>query len=147
MNTQFSIVSEGNPIIPYGLEVSFPVNHSAQYVEELITNHAENSQEFADLFATRAAFVEDSVKTIPEFSTQDTTRNVTHSVAFKSGPDGNGYNSYDLTINFTIENAEATISAQAQTELAGADRDAFLQTKANDAASEFFSGRPWTPLP
>ena len=145
--TQFSIVNEGTPIIPYLLEVNFPVNHSAQYVEQLITQHPENSQEFADLFSGRAAAVEAAIKTSPEFSTQDPARNVTHSVVFVSGPDVDNYKMYELTINFTIENAEATISAQAQTELAGADRDAFLQTKANDAASEFFSGRPWTPLP
>lgn len=142
--TQFTIQSEGSPIIPYTLAVTFPVNHNAVYLEGVVSNLS--GQDFIDQMQARASFVEDSVKTWAEYTIQDTNRNVTLSTIATGSPDAEGYTPYDLTISFTIENAEVSIPKEAQSELTGQDLTDFLQSKADEAAAEYFSGRPWTPI-
>lgn len=137
---QYTIVSQGDPIIPYTLSVTFPVNCSASYVEGMTTTLSPESQEFIDLMQSRAVYVEDVLKQQSFFSVQDTSRNVTWSTSQTAA------DQHDLTISFTIENAEATIPREAQSELTGQALDDYLLSQSSVAEYDFFYERNWIPL-
>lgn len=143
----FTIVSEGSPIIPYNLNVSFPINHTATYVDPVVSDLPYPSQAFTDFFNTYVGNTENHVKTWPEFTTQDTTRNATWTVE-EVGPfsDDPSKTLYNLTQVFTIENAVVQIPQTALTDLTGDALDNYLQSAANDAEANYFANRPWSPL-
>lgn len=143
----FTIVSEGSPIIPYNLNVSIDVNHTATYVDPVTTGLPYPSQDFTDFFDIYAANTENTVKNQPEFTTQDTNRNATWSVVFKGvNADDSSKNDYDITQVFTIENAVAEVPQTTQTDLTGSELTAHLQAAADSKEAEYFAVRPWVAL-
>jgi hypothetical protein len=141
-------MEEGDPIIPYKLKVTIPINHSCEYIDPVVSGLPYPSQDFSDFFDTYARNTENVVKVFPEFTTQDSNRNSTWSVQVV-GPnyDDPAKTDYLITQNFTIENAEVEIETNAQTDLTGTDLTAFLQAAADQAAANYLAGRPWTSLP
>ena len=46
----YTVLSEGNPIVPINMEISFPVNHTVAYTDAVISNKdgVELQEQFED---------------------------------------------------------------------------------------------------
>lgn len=141
----YSIQSEGNHIVPYNLQVTFDVDVSFTNTHRVVSGL--EGQEFDDFFTAYALRAEEGYKTLPEFITQDQTRNSTYSMV-TIGPSAEkpGETEYDITINFTIENAVAQTNIVSQTDLTGTEKDTFLQTAADNEAINFKYGHNFVDL-
>lgn len=143
MSVSYNITNEGTPIIPVQMDVVFDVNVAVHYEYPVNSTLDPQSQAFQDFFAAYVSDIENSVKeTDTIFSTRDTNRNATFSLTPVPGVEG----SYTISIDFTIENAVATVSTNTQTNLSGEAKDEFLLNHANYIASYEKSNRPWTDL-
>lgn len=140
----YTILSEGTPIVPVNLQISFPVNHTVTYTDNVLSDKTG-----AELQAQFEAYVldhESQIKQQLEFSTQDGNRNGTFQLTETMTGQG-GFVYYDCEYTFTIENAVVTIDRQTQTDLTGTAKDDFLAAFANDAEVLYFSERPtWVAL-
>jgi hypothetical protein len=143
--TTYQILSEGDPIIPYTIEVTSPINVSATYHQVIST--AATGQDFSDLVNSVAESTENVIKAISEFSVQDSSRNALATTSpIGPDPDGSGRTMYDHYTTFTITNAEIKLLASGQSEAEGVELEAYLQGIADSAVSSFRLNVPWTDL-
>lgn len=140
----YTVISEGNPIVPINLEVVFPINHTVTYVENVLSD--KEGTELEEQFEAYTLNVENQIKEYADFSTQDTNRNGTF-VLTQTGTGEGDIKYYDCAMTFTIENAVITIERQTQTDLTGTAKDDFLADFANTSESSYLAERPtWIAL-
>jgi hypothetical protein len=137
----YNVTNEGNPIYPISMDIEFDVNVSVRYVYPVMSTLEFGSQQFNEFFQEYANNVEAGSKDNSIFITKDTSLNNTFSLV----PTGEG--TYDITIDFTIENAVAKVSHSTSTSLTGEDRAVFLQAEAEAKVALVILDYPWTPLP
>jgi hypothetical protein len=139
----YTVTSEGAPILPINLEITFPVNHTVNLVDAVISN--KSGTELEEQFEAYTLNVENQTKESADFSTQDTGRNGTF-ILTETGPGAEGYTQYNCAMTFTIENAVVTLERQVQTDLTGTAKDTFLEDYANTTEVNYLAERPWIAL-
>lgn len=139
----YTVTNQGDPIIPYELDVEFTVNRSVTENSTWVTATPYPSTAFSDAVNTHTQNWENAIKTAPEFSTQDTNRNGSWSVvAIGPNYDDPAKTDYALTTACTVENAVVNIPQSMQSDKTGAALDAELQAAADSKESEFYANRP-----
>lgn len=139
----YTVLTEGAPILPLNVAVSFPINHTANYIDAVLSD--KEGTELEEQFEAYTLNVETQIKENSDFSTQDTNKNGTF-VLTQTGTGEGGVKYYDCAMTFTIENAIVTIERPTQTDLTGTAKDEFLTDFANAAEATYLSERPWTAL-
>lgn len=143
----YSIQSEGTPILPLTVLVTFPINITMGYPSQVGSYHTFGGSEFNAQMDTVADNVENYYKTLPEFSVQDSQRNRTwQCINPVESVDYPGLFIYDMTVSFTIVNAEVQITRQFQTDLTGTELETFLQTEADSAATSYKAEKNWMDI-
>jgi hypothetical protein len=141
--TTYTVVNEGNPIVPVNLNVSFPVAVAVSFPEEIFSNKTE--EELATQIQTYIENAEASYKSNSWFSTPDADSSVTCTVDDLGEHLEPGYRNYRLNISFNL-NATVTQPLSVQTDLTGEEKDAFLQAQADAFAIAFEAERNWVDL-
>jgi hypothetical protein len=142
--TTYTVVNEGNPIVPLNLNVSFPVAVAVSFPEEIFSNKVDT--ELDDQCETYVQNSEASYKSNAWFSTPDSNAS---SVSYTRDDLGlhpeEGYRNYRLNISFNLH-ATVTQPLSVQTDLTGEEKDAFLQAQADAFATAFKAERNWVDL-
>lgn len=111
MNT-YSIINEGNPIIPYTLQVDLAINANCSYEETVTSGLTE--PELIPFFQEYVANSENTFKTHTDFIVQDSSSNATLSLEdIGENPDDSSKRMFKLSYSFTITNAVARIITNA----------------------------------
>lgn len=145
MNT-YSIISEGNPIIPYTLQVDLAINANCSY-EEIVTSGLQGT-ELTSFFEGYVANSESTFKSHPDFITQDTVLNATPTLDdIGENPDDSSKRMFKLTYSFSVSNAVARFTTNCQSSQEGEDLEAFFNSKVAEVEYEFYNVRPqWTKV-
>lgn len=145
MNT-YTILNEGNPIIPYALQVDLDVNAQASYEE--IVAYPVSGTDLENFFDGYVANAENTFKSHPDFSTPDTNLNATKTLTLIGvSPDDETKNLYTLNYSFTINDAVATFEKQCQSSSEGTELEEFFNSKVAEVEFDFYQGRPtWTKI-
>lgn len=126
----------------YRLTVHVPVNHRAQYHQDVGSAHPNPSQELTDQFTAYTSDYENGVKDgWSDWHQKDETRNGTFTLEPKAAP-----GEYICHVQFDIVNAIAITDATVETELEGAELTALLQAHADAAADAWIQNRNLVPL-
>ena len=141
MNT-YTIIGEGNPIIPYTLQVDLSINATDTYTERVAS--ALTGEDFDNFFAGYAENSENAFKTHPDFTTQDETRNatITNVVTIGENVDDPSKTDYDITYSFGVSGAVATFEKQCQSSSEGTELEEFFATKVVEVEFDFYNVRP-----
>jgi len=130
-----------------GLKVKFLVNCQYSSTELNATNLDPESPEFATLFDNAALASEIATKTQTEFLVQDNNRNATWQAIRRGTEEIDGKAAYDVTFQFTIQNATAEVLTSVQSNKTGEELEAELQIAAEVAMAQYYANRPnWTPI-
>jgi hypothetical protein len=145
MNT-YSIISEGNPIIPYTLQVDLEINANCSY-EETVTSGLQGT-ELTSFFEGYVANSESTFKSHSDFITQDTVLNATPTLDdIGENPDDSSKRMFKLTYSFSVSNAVARFTTNCQSSQEGEDLEAFFNSKVAEVDYEFYNVRPqWTKV-
>lgn len=143
MNT-YTIINEGNPIIPYTLQVDLDVNATAEYTETVA--YPVSGTELNSFFAGYVANIENTFKTHTDFTTVDTDLNATFDLTLIGvSPDDETKNLYTLNYSFEVSGAVATFEKECQSSSEGEELEAFFNTKVAEVEFDFYQARPaWT---
>jgi hypothetical protein len=123
--------TQGTPTYPYNLNITDNINVSMSVGTNIIESAAEGSPEFLATLQNVITAAENAYKTLPEFTTQDTSRIGTATYVSK------GNFAYDVTVSFTITNAVLALKAATNSDLQGTDLDNLLQSLADSKVAEF----------
>ncbi|NOS92462.1 MAG: hypothetical protein HOP30_11105 [Cyclobacteriaceae bacterium] len=142
--TTYTVVNEGNPIVPVNLNVSFLVAVIVSFAEEIFSNKTDEELDAqCQLYVQNA---EASYKSNAWFSTPDESAS---SVSYTRDDLGAhpepGYRNYRLNISFNL-NAVVTQPLSVQTDLTGEEKEAYLQEQADAFAVAFKAERNWVDL-
>jgi hypothetical protein len=145
MNT-YSIISEGNPIIPYTLQVDLAINANCSY-EETVTSGLEEPALTA-FFEGYVANAESAFKTHSDFITQDTSSNASLNLTdIGENPDDASKRMFTLTYSFSVSDAVARVTTTCQSSQEGEDLEAFFNSKVAEVEYDFYNVRPqWTKV-
>lgn len=142
MNT-YTIINEGNPIIPYTLQVDLDINAEAT-MQEVITSELTGTS-LESFIAGYVANAESGQKNHPDFTTPDTDSNATFTYT------DIGENTFDPTkrlyqIDYTFTvSAIATFEKECQSSQEGEELEAFFSSKVAEVEYDFYQARPlWT---
>lgn len=145
--TTYTRVNEGDPIIPFDIFVDTPINVRASYPNDVYSELDPQGPEWLPFWQGYADQFEEEIKNQNFFLVKDLARNA----SFEIVPDDtrtelNGKLPYKITVNFTIENAVVRQSARIESELTGAELDAYILAYANDLGQRFLDERNWIRL-
>lgn len=145
MNT-YSIISEGNPIIPYTLQVDLAINANCSY-EETVTSGLQGT-ELISFFEGYVANSESTFKSHPDFITQDTVLNGSLTITdIGENPDDSSKRMFILAYSFSVNNAVARFTTNCQSSQEGEDLEAFFNSKVAEVEYDFYNVRPqWTKI-
>jgi hypothetical protein len=138
--TNFQITQQGNPTYPITIGIASVINVSQTLVNSVTISETQGTSAFDSVCQSYANNAENAYKTLPEFSVQDSNRNATYTIQSTGGL------SYDITMSWTIENAELSLSASTQTDLQGQERTDLLQLLAESKVNEFKTQFQWFDL-
>lgn len=145
MNT-YSIISEGNPIFPYTLQVDLAINANCSY-EETVTSDLQEPV-LTSFFEGYVANSESTFKSHPDFITQDTVLNATLTLDdIGENPDDSSKRIFKLAYSFSVNDAVARFTTNCQSSQEGEDLEAFFNSKVAEVEYDFYNVRPqWTKI-
>lgn len=147
-------VNEGEPIVPFDVNVDFEVNVSTRYESDVQTELVPNSPEWAALWDSYKADLENNIKTQDYWVTQDASRNATIELTYdpnREQLDENGnpigtQRPYKAVVQFTINSATARVQARIDSELYDGPLDAYMSQVGAGLAQRFKDERNWINL-
>ena len=143
----YSVQSEGNHIVPYTLQVTDSINITTVISSRVGTANPFGEAAFNNQMQTAATNIENNWKTLPEFSVQDESRNCTwECINPEQLEPESEFFFYDFNVSFTIQNATLQLTVPVQTDLTGSEKDAYLQSVADTAVSNFKAQNMWIDL-
>jgi hypothetical protein len=136
----YQITETGTPIVPYTISITAPVNVSQELINSITVPYATNTQEFTDTLTAYTLNAENAYKTLSEFTKQDTNRNGTYTYINTGGI------TYNITMTWTIENAEIQLEASTTTDLQDTALNSYLQILADNTVDNYKNQWGWISL-
>lgn len=126
----------------YRVTVHVPVNHRAQYHQDVISANSFPSSEIDAQFAAYTADYENGVKDLwPDWAVKDTTRNGSFTLEPKAAA-----GEFICHVQFDIVSATAITEVTVESDLEGTELTALLQAHADAAADSWIQARNLVPL-